>query len=1088
MTDSFAPFSCEHLYHLIFPDKHNSNLLGIPSQLFFNPEHNTKCRAKIFDKSIDTPVGVAAGPHSQLAQNIIASWLCGSRYIELKTVQTLDELSVSKPCIDMQDEGYNCEWSQELKIKQSFEEYLKAWIFIHVISHKLGYGDDPKTIFNMSVGYNYDGICQENVQWFLLKMADCKEEKDILIADIAKLYPEIRNIKIPHKISDSITLSTMHGCPPEEIERIGKYLIEEKKLNTFIKLNPTLLGPESMRNILNSKLGYKTIVPDEAFEHDLKFEKAIDIINSLTEAAKKQKVFFGIKLTNTLESINKRKVLSAKEKMIYMSGKALHPISVNLAYKLQSNFNGNLHISFSGGADFTNISDVLQCGIYPVTACSDLLKPGGYGRLKQFVEAISGWINSTRENDIESVNKNITSTERLQNLKAYAEKVLEDDYYKKDIFSEPNIKSGKKLNTFDCISAPCISTCPTNQDIPEYLYHTANNDFNKAIEVILKTNPLPAVCGMVCDHECQSKCTRINYDNAILIKNVKRFIAEQYIDSKILQGKENKLKVAIIGAGPSGLSCSFFLALSGFEVSIYETKAFAGGMVSDAIPQFRLTREAINSDIDRLKALGVRINYESKIDGKIFRQLQNDNHYIYIGVGAQKAKSLEIPGNQSKGVIDPLLFLSEIKKGRNLLYGNKIAVVGGGNTAMDVARTAKRLVSDSGNVSIIYRRTITDMPADVEEIKEAMLEGIDIKESILPFEIVSDSGILTGIKCWRMKAGKPGEDGRAMPVKIENSEFMLEFDTVIPAIGQDVIIDFIDDKLQQPNHDSNRTQIPNVYFGGDALRGASSIIKAIADGRKTAAEIISAFVKDFEIIPEKEKRHDFNLLMEMRSTREFCKVPKTSPKQNISIDEQPSAGLTKEQAIAEAARCMHCDELCNICVTVCPNLANYSYKIKPMHLQLQKAVLSSNNEVIFADGNDIKLNQEYQVLNIADLCNECGNCTTFCPTSGKPFQDKPRFFISIAKFKDSYSGYFFNIKESKTILVKKTGFDFSTLIFENEKYTYQNEKVAAYFLPDFTMVHVKFLDHELKEYDFDEAAEMFILFNALKNLPFFKGN
>jgi putative selenate reductase len=1087
MTDHFAPVTAEQLYNYIFSDDLHHNLLGIPPQLFFDARKQKDNLTEIFQKTISTPLGVAAGPHSQLAQNIIAAWLCGARYIELKTVQTLDELSIPKPCIDMQDEGYNCEWSQELKIKQSFDEYLKAWIFIHLISHKLGFGEDPQTIFNMSVGYNFEGICQENVQWFLRKMADCKEEKEAMISEIAKFYPEITSLNIPDRISDNITLSTMHGCPPEEIEKIGKYLIEEKKLHTFIKLNPTLLGPEKLRSILNDHLHYKTIVPDEAFEHDLKFDKAFEIIQSLTDAAAKNKVFFGIKLTNTLESMNNRKVFNPKEKMMYMSGRALHPISVNVAYKLQSYFNGSLHISFSGGADFTNIADILNCGIYPVTVCSDLLKPGGYGRMKQYTDTITSWITG-KAKDVSDFNKQLTREALLANLKQYADDVLANAYYQKDIFSEPNIKSGKKLNLFDCIAAPCISTCPTNQDIPEYLYHTAHEDFNKAMEVILKTNPLPAVCGMVCDHDCQTKCTRINYDDPLMIREVKRFITEQKTENRLKQGKGNKLKVAIIGAGPSGLSCSFFLALAGYEVKIYETKAIAGGMVSDAIPQFRLTREAIEADIERVKALGVHIVYESKIDRDSFRQLQQKNDYIYVAVGAQKAKAFDIPGKDVKGVIDPLVFLSEIKKNNNLLQGDQIAIVGGGNTAMDVARTAKRLVGSNGKVSILYRRTLTEMPADVEEIKAAIQEGIEILDFTLPFEIVSENGSMTGMKCWKMKAGEPGADGRAMPVKIEGSAFILDFDTVIPALGQDIVMDFLEEKLLQLDRDSHQTQHPNIFFGGDALRGASNVIKAIADGRKSAAEIIKASIEDYDLTPEKPKKHEFNELMTLRSQREFRKVNLHQADSNISSDEQPQRGLNREQAIQEASRCIHCDELCNICVTVCPNRANFSYQVKPQTLLLQKAVLSAGNEIIFEDGSDIHIKQEYQVLNIADFCNECGNCTTFCPTSGKPFKDKPRFFINISKFKDGEGGYFFNIKDDKTILVKKTFYNFSTLTLENDRFVYQNEKVSAYFLPDFTMVHVKFHDQELTAYEFDEAAEMYVLFNSLRHLPFFRGN
>ncbi len=232
--------------------------------MFFRPREDDVFKMKRYGKTLDTPIGVAAGPHTQLAQNIITAYLTGSRYIELKTVQTLDELNVSKPCIDMEDEGYNCEWSQELKLRQSFDQYLTAWIIIHVLNHKFNFGEDINCIFNMSVGYNMEGILKENVQEFLAMMSNAKEEKEKKLNLLEKIYPQLKNVNIPDRISDNVTLSTMHGCPPDEIEKIAKYLIEEKKLHTAVKLNPTLLGYDELNTILKKNLGYDTVVPPEA--------------------------------------------------------------------------------------------------------------------------------------------------------------------------------------------------------------------------------------------------------------------------------------------------------------------------------------------------------------------------------------------------------------------------------------------------------------------------------------------------------------------------------------------------------------------------------------------------------------------------------------------------------------------------------------------------------------------------------------------------------------------------------------------------------------------------------------------------------
>jgi putative selenate reductase len=513
MSDRFEPIKLLQLFSLIFTEyKKSASIFGIPKELFFKPQINNPFSAEIFNQKIASPLGVAAGPHSQMAQNIIGAWLMGARYIELKTIQTLDELDVAKPCIDMQDEGYNCEWSQELKIKQSFNEYLNAWIMIHILHHELGFSGNIATIFNMSAGYNLEGIMKENVQWFFAKMNDCEAELNEKINEIKGIYPAIGTLEIPTQISDNITLSTMHGCPADEIESIAKYLLSEKKLHTFVKLNPTLLGPDMLRDILNNKLNFRTNVPDIAFEHDLKYPDALLIIESLRQTAANENLQFGIKLTNTLESVNNKDVFGDAVDMMYMSGRALHPISVNLAKKLRNDINPEIPFSFSAGADAFNVADVLSCGFKTVTVCSDILKPGGYMRLNQYFEELQKHFDANKSQSISDFTKKTASCEDLslaatKNLSDYAAQVLISAKYKREYIVSPNIKTKRELNSFDCIAAPCMDTCATNQDIPNYMFHTSKSDFASAYKTILETNPFPAITGMICDHLCQGKCT-----------------------------------------------------------------------------------------------------------------------------------------------------------------------------------------------------------------------------------------------------------------------------------------------------------------------------------------------------------------------------------------------------------------------------------------------------------------------------------------------------------------------------------------------------------------------------------------------------
>ena len=600
-----------------------------------------------YGQLLETPIGVAAGPHTQLSINIITAWLTGARYIELKTVQTLDEIEVTKPCIDMQDEGYNCEWSQELKLRQSFDQYLDAWILIHILQHKFGWCDTtaPGLIFNMSVGYDLAGIKQANLQEFLDLMEDCNAVLQGRLDLLEPLYPALKNIPISQRLTNSVTVSTMHGCPPDEIEKIGRYLIEERNLHTLIKLNPTLLGPDRLRSILNEQLGFKNIqVPDQAFEHDLKYDQALEIIDNLQLSAKRQGVEFGLKLTNTLEVLNLKDLFPKQEKQSYLSGRALHPLSVNLAAKLQDDYGGQLDMSFCAGADCFNVANLVACGLSPVTTCSDILKPGGYGRLKQYFDNLRAGFKAMKASDTEQFIMNSASSAldlnqaKLENLSRYADQVVSAVEYQRPTPFYPSIKTERKLEQFDCISAPCIEACATDQNIPDYMYYTARGEFAKAYDVITATNPLPGITGQVCDHLCQQKCTRINFDRPLMIREIKRYVTENHAMANPADVRAfRNIKIAVIGGGPSGLSCAYFLARDGFKVDIFEANDQLGGMVSGAIPWFRLSTETIAADLELIIDLGVHINHNTVIDEEQFRKLQSGYDYIYLGLGAQSA-------------------------------------------------------------------------------------------------------------------------------------------------------------------------------------------------------------------------------------------------------------------------------------------------------------------------------------------------------------------------------------------------------------------------------------------------------------------
>jgi len=1091
-SDQFQECAIDLLLEWILADAEKGSILGIPQELFYVPQAADPFPMHRYGQLLETPLGVAAGPHTQLAQNIIAAWLCGARYIELKTVQVLDELEVTKPCIDMADEGYNCEWSQELKLDQSFDQYLNAWILLHILKDKMGRGapNEPGFIFNMSVGYNLEGIKSPAVQRFLDRMADCSADKSARIDALAGVYPRVRDLVIPDCISDNVTISTMHGCPPDEVEKIGRYFVAERKLHTTIKLNPTLLGPQRLRRILNEQLGFETVVPDLAFEHDLKYPEGVALIRNLLAEAEAGGTAFNIKLTNTLETRNLEQNLPDNGQMVYMSGRALHPISINLAARLQREFRGALDISFSAGVDCFNFPQVIACNLRPVTVCSDILKPGGYGRLSQYLGNLSGIISATGTNSLDTFIRaqggeapNVHQA-GLANLTAYAAGVADRGAYKKAQFPYSTIKTSRELGIFDCIQAPCRETCPVAQNIPAYMHYTARGEYEKAYRVILADNPFPNVQGMVCDHLCQEKCTRINYDDPLLIREIKRFAARRHKGATGLKpGAPNGRKAAIVGAGPSGLACAHFLALAGFKVEIFEAKPFAGGWAADAIPAFRLDDASIRRDIQAILALGVKITYETRVDCERFAALRRDFDYVYIAIGAQAGTNLGIDGEDARGVWDQLEFLSAVRRGERPALGTKVAVIGGGNAAMDAARTAKRLVGGQGEVSVLYRRTRKEMPAAPEEIQALLDEGIQIVELTAPECMLVEDGRIRANLCFRMELGKKDDSGRRRPIKIDGSQFELEVDSVISAIGQQVCLDFFPEEQLTINPATHETQLPNVFAGGDAVRGAATLIKAIGDGKKVAHAICAnAGVAPPPVPKLPGKDVDPATLGLRRARREIgARLPE------ISFDRRSGFDMvikTMDSATArkEAARCLQCDEACNVCVTVCPNRANLGFVLEPVAFKVQQVQRQGEGAAVIDLGRGA-IRQARQVLNIGDFCNECGNCTTFCPTSGAPYRDKAKFHLSPESFAAADFGFHFSAADR---LEYKNGNQTAVLRITSAGYDYEDERVQAVLDTDFS-TRQAFLKDDYQTAEMRPAAEMAILARAVGQIAPFGG-
>ena len=905
----------------------------------------------IFGETIETPFGPAAGPNTQLAQNIIAGYFAGARFFELKTVQKMDGADlaacINRPCILAEDECYNCEWSTELYVQQAFEEYVKAWCALKIMAKVYGLGDPNGFVFNMSVGYDLAGIQGEKIDTFLNGMVDASKTPIFqeCIAVLKEFFPgesDYIDTITPH-VSGSVTVSTLHGCPPDEIERIASYLLEKKHLHTFVKCNPTILGYETARSILDS-MGYDYIAfDDHHFKEDLQYSDAVPMFHRLQALADREGLEFGLKLSNTFPVDVKAGELPSEE--MYMAGKSLFPLTTTMAAMMAKEFGGKLRLSYAGGADAFNIDKLFACGIWPITMATTELKPGGYQRFTQIGDKLDAL-------DF----KPFTGVD-VVGIEALSLAARSDKYHVKAIKPLPRRKLYEKVPLLDCFTAPCKGGCPIHQDIPEYIELCRKGAYASALRLITEKNPLPFITGTICAHNCMTKCMRNYYDEPVNIRATKLVAAEKGYDaymSKITPPAPvtDGRKVAVIGGGPTGMSAAYFVGRAGIPVTLFEKADRLGGIVRQVIPAFRISDEAIDKDVALIEKMGVEVKLNTEAPSVAELKAQGYTH-IFFAVGAWKAGRLDIPGN----VVPVIGWLRDMKAGKDVSLDH-VAVVGGGNTAMDAARAALRAGAKSS--TLVYRRTKKYMPADAEELEMAIADGVEFLELVAPVE-QKDGKLI----CEKMKLGDPDDKGRRKPVPTGE---MVEIpcDTVVSAVGEKVESEVFTRNgitVDEKGIPAFKTNLEGVYAGGDAMRGPATVVEGIADAQYFANAVIG-------------EAHKFAIPAKAVATREEAVAKK---------------GVLCESAKCEGDRCLTCNVVCQVCADVCPNRANVVIELP--------------------DGRQ-------QILHVDRMCNECGNCAVFCPYDSAPYREKFTLFLTREGFDESVNNQGFLPLGGKKVLVR----------------------------------------------------------------------
>ncbi len=507
--------------------------------------------------------------------------------------------------------------------------------------------------------------------------------------------------------------------------------------------------------------------------------------------------------------------------------------------------------------------------------------------------------------------------------------------------------------------APCKAACPAGIHVQGYVALIAQGKFTEALALIREAIPFPAVCGRVCHHPCEAACRRGEHDQPIAIQHLKRFVSDSVLrpTSSVKRQTSNvKNKVAVVGSGPAGLTAAYFLAREGYPVTVFEALPVAGGMMAVGIPDYRLPRDVLQGEIEAIEDLGVEIRTSTAIgpNGDLsLDDLRREYDAVFVAVGAHGSRRLNVAGEDLAGVLHGVDFLREVGLGHEVTVGEKVLVIGGGDVAIDSAMVARRVGGQQ--VTILYRRSREEMPAHLWEIEEAEEEGIAFRFLATPTRVLGANGRVTSLECVRMELGEPDESGRRRPVLIPGSEFVIEADTVIVAIGQ--VLGVGSWKLKAGNWIAAdpltlATDVPGVFAGGDAVTGPATVIEAIAAGKR-AAESITRYLRGENLATKRtlwppdisEVEYYTPPVVEPETRAQMPKLPLTRRADFTEIN----LGFGEKEAIAEAQRCLSCGVCseCLECVKVCePQAIDHNAQGKRLGLDVGAVILAGSGEQV----------------------------------------------------------------------------------------------------------------------------------------------